>query len=65
LEKHVAVDVMMKGGESVRLEDVLRLRQFTFQELLLLAELTNFEVGGYCTLRVHLHVTLFGLGSST
>jgi hypothetical protein len=44
LERQVAVDLMMRGGETLRLEDVLRLRQYTFQELLLLGDVANFQV---------------------
>jgi predicted SAM-dependent methyltransferase len=44
LTKTIEVDMMSKGGERQKLFDTVELRQYTFQELKLLAENAGFEV---------------------
>jgi hypothetical protein len=44
LDKSIELDIMLRGGERQSLTDTARLRQFTFQELLLLCDVTGFEV---------------------
>jgi hypothetical protein len=44
LEKSIEMDIMLRGGERKVLRDTVQLRQFTYQEMLLLARTAGFEV---------------------
>ena len=44
LEKSIEIDVMLRGGERRVLRDDVPLRQFTYQEMLLLASAAGFKV---------------------
>lgn len=48
LRKTVEVTVMHRGGEQQRLRETVPLRQFTFQELCLIAEQSGFKVRAAC-----------------
>ena len=44
LKKTVQINVMMRGGDRLQLEEVIAMRQYTFQELSLLALVSGFDV---------------------
>lgn len=44
LEKSIEMDVMLRGGERKVLRDTVLLRQFTYQEMLLLARSAGLQV---------------------
>lgn len=44
LQKSIEIDVMLRGGERKVLRDNVFLRQFTYQEMLLLAQTAGFKV---------------------
>lgn len=44
LDKNVTIDVMLRGGERKLLKDRVPLRQFTYQEMLLVAQSAGFKV---------------------
>lgn len=52
LEKSIEIDVMLRGGERRVLRDDVPLRQFTYQEMLLLASAAGFKVLLACNVRV-------------
>jgi hypothetical protein len=47
LHKTVVVDIDMLTGERFQVKNVFQYRQYTFQELALLARLSGFEVCGF------------------
>jgi hypothetical protein len=43
-KKTVEVNILKRGGERLQILDTQQLRQFTYQEFTLLAQLTGFKV---------------------